>query len=203
MAIKAIIFDVGGVLLKTQDRSFRNSLEEKYDLEPGGSEHLVFSSKAAQSAQRGEITIHALWRTVANALGLDELEIREFKKQFWAGDQLDQTLIELIGKLKNHYKTAIISNYTDELHNDLHNRFQISHLFDYIVVSAIEGVMKPDNRIFEITLKRLGIEPEESVFIDDSRVNIDASLALGIKSIHYTPETNLVTELNNLGIIYD
>jgi len=200
MSIKAVIFDVGGVLLKTEDRSHRNSLEKKYELEPGGSEALVFGSEIAQAAQSGELTIHQLWDHIAVELSLKKNDLELFKETFWAGDRIDQQLIDLISEIKNNYLTAIISNYTDELHHSLHNDFKISHLFNVITVSAIERTAKPDPEIFEITLSRLNINAEEAIFIDDMIKNTESAEKLGIKAIHYKKDMDLEQALKDLGL---
>ncbi len=198
--IKAIIFDVGGVLVRTADRSQRNALEQRLGLKPGESEMIVFNGEMGLKAQQGAITNAALWQWIQQHLHLTDEEFLAFRQDFWGGDQLDIELIALIRKLKTCYQTAIISNATDNLNETLTVNYPIADAFDLIVGSAYEKVMKPDRIIFERTLARLGRQPAEAVFIDDFAHNIEGARAAGLHAIHFTPQIDLPAALTALGI---
>ncbi len=198
--IKALIFDVGGVLVRTVDRTHRNALEERLGLHAGESESIVFNSDMGTKAQQGAITTPELWAWIQQHLHLDAEGLLAFQHDFWAGDRLDTALIALIRQLKTRYQTAIISNATDSLHHALTHLYPMADAFDLIVGSAYEKVMKPDRVIFERTLARLQRKPEEVIFVDDFAHNIAAAHALGLHTIHFTPQTNLVAELAKLGV---
>jgi epoxide hydrolase-like predicted phosphatase len=123
-----------------------------------------------------------------------------FKRDFWGGDVLDEAMVELIRQLKQRYQTAIISNATDSLRETLQTIYPIADAFDLIVVSAEEKVMKPDPEIYRRTLKRLGCEAAESVFIDDFAENVAAARDLGMNVIHFNQSVNLAAELKKLGV---
>jgi len=198
--IKAIIFDVGGVLVRTVDQSGRQKWESQLGLPSGGAEAIVLNSEMGHRAQRGEITTEALWTWVMAHLELGE-GLHQFRQDFWGGDVVDQSLVTLVRKLRRRYQLAIISNAMDSL-TEMLAEYALLDEFDLIVGSAYEGVMKPDPIIFERTLQRLGVTPPQSVFIDDSPVNIAGAQALGINAILFTPRTNLAGELAgfNVGI---
>ena len=107
----------------------------------------------------------------------------------------------MIRQLRTRYQTAIISNATDNLRQTLTINYPMADAFDLIVGSAYEKVMKPDPRIFERTLARLGRQPDESVFIDDFAHNIVGARAVGMQAIHFTPPIDLVAELAKLGVL--
>jgi epoxide hydrolase-like predicted phosphatase len=200
MEIKAIIFDVGGVLIRTADRSSRQHLEQRLGLAEWESEKIVFNSIMGKKAQRGEVTNNDLWDSVAEQLSLSPQALTLFKQEFWGGDMLDKAMVALIRQLKGRYQTAIISNATDSLRHALQNNFQIADAFDLIVVSAEEKVMKPDPKIYLRTLDRLDCKAAESIFIDDFAENIAAARSLGMKAIHFNPSIDLSAELKKLGI---
>jgi FMN phosphatase YigB (HAD superfamily) len=104
--IQAVIFDIGGVLLRTEDRVPRQQWEAKLGLPPGGAEALVFNSADGQKAQCGAISEPELWRWIGSHLGLTAEETAAFRTGFWAGDRLDVTLVALIRQLKVRYQTA-------------------------------------------------------------------------------------------------
>lgn len=199
--IQAIIFDVGGVIVRTYDHSGRRRWEQKLGLPTGGSDEVVFNSEMGQAAQRGEVTDEALWAWVGDYLRLDS-SLPGFRRDFWAGDAVDTDLMALIRSLRPRYQTAIISNATDGLNRGLVD-YGIADAFDLIVGSAYEKVMKPDAAIFERTLQRLGRRPGEAVFIDDAPANIAGAKAAGLHAIRFTIELDLRAELRRLGVTVD
>ncbi|MFL7838847.1 MAG: HAD family hydrolase [Candidatus Promineifilaceae bacterium] len=196
--IKAIIFDVGGVLLRTEDHAYRRRWEEKLGLQPGEAEEIVFNSEIGQKAQRGEISDDALWAWVGERLELGP-QFDSFKNDYWAGDVLDDELIAFIRTLKPTYQTAVISNATDRL-RELLASLDIADAFDVIIGSAEERIMKPDAAIYRHALEALDRRAEEAVFIDDFQRNVDGARAIGMKAILYRPGLNIETELANLGV---
>jgi putative hydrolase of the HAD superfamily len=199
--IKAIIFDVGGVLIRTNDHSPRRQWEKKLGLAEWESEQIVFNSEMGQRAQRGDVTDEALWNWVGERLNLSTTDLATFQADFWAGDALDTALVDFIRRLRPAYQTAIISNATGGLHDSLTNQHKIADAFDLIVGSAREKVMKPAPEIFQRTLQQLGRLPEEAVFIDDFAHNIQAAQELGWHTIHFRPDTNVPAELAKLGVV--
>jgi len=192
--IKAIIFDVGGVLIRTVDHSYRRNWEKKLGLDERESEEIVFNSNMGLRAQRGEITDDELWSWVGQRLNLGD-QLEEFRTSFWAGDELDQDLVSFIRSLRPHFQTAIISNATDELRTTLTGKFKIADAFDLIIGSAEEKIMKPDPAIYIRALQGLGLQAEETVFIDDFAHNIAAAKRLGMAVIHFSPSVDIATEL--------
>lgn len=198
--IKAIIFDVGGVLIRTQNHEPRRRWENDLGLRPWESEEIVFSSEAGMAAQMGKISNEALWDWVGERLQLSGDELTQFRLDFWSGDQLDDELIELIRRLRPAYKTAIISNATDRLRRELVEEHRIADAFDLIVCSAEEGLMKPQPGIYERTIERLQCQPQEAVFIDDAPANVEGARDAGLNAIHYQEGLDVKQALQRLGI---
>lgn len=198
--IKAVIFDVGGVLIRTHDHAPRRRWEAELGLNEWESEELVFSGDIGTAAQLGALTEEELWRKIGRRLGLNQRRLAEFRDAFWSGDVLDDDLIDLIRQLNVHYQTAIISNATDALRRLLQEKHNVADAFDLIVCSAEEGIMKPDPDIYRLTLKRLGREPQEAVFVDDSPENVSAARQLGMHAIHYQEGLDVENALAQMGV---
>jgi putative hydrolase of the HAD superfamily len=198
--IKAIIFDVGGVLIRTQDHRPRRALEKKLGLRPWESEEIVFAGSAGTSAQLGKISHEELWQSIGSRLQLSEGQLREFRNDFWSGDVLDTALVSLIRNLQDRYQTAIISNATDDLRRQLREDHQIADAFDLIVCSAEERIMKPNPDIYHRTLSRLQRKPVETIFIDDASENVAAARKIGMHAIHFQEDLALPERLSQLGI---
>lgn len=198
--IQAVIFDVGGVLVRTQNRNGRHLWEQKLGLYEGQADEVVFNSPMGQKAQHGQITEAELWQWVGQHLELSAKELPAFQAAFWAGDVLDEALIQLIRGLRPRYQTAIISNATSALRQTLTTKYPIADAFDLIVCSGEEGIMKPNAAIYERTLARLGRTPAEAVFVDDFAHNIAGAQAVGMAGILFQPTLDLAAALRQWGV---
>ena len=196
--IRAAIFDIGGLLVRTHDQSGRLAWERRLGLPPGGAEATVLNSPMGHRAQRGEISDAELWNWAGEVLGLGD-DLPQFKIDFWRGDAADADLVNLIRRLRPRYRTAVISNATDALLATLEG-YGLLELFDLVVGSAYEGIMKPTPAIYRIALDRLGVAAEESVFVDDAPANVAAAAALGMAAIRFTPDLDLESTLARLGL---
>ena len=201
--IKAIIFDVGGVLLRTQDQTPRRRWERRLGLQDWEAEQIVFSSEMGTAAQQGALAEDELWAWIGRHLQLEEEQLAQFRQDFWAGDVLDEALVNLIRRLRPNYQTAIISNATNDLRRLLETEHVIVDAFDLVVCSAEEKVMKPESEIYRRTLVRLGRKPQETVFIDDNKENVSAARNLGMWAIHYREGLDIEDELAQLGVTVD
>ncbi len=198
--IRAVIFDVGGVLVRTVDRTPRQALEARLGLQPGEAEYLVYNGEMGQKAQRGEITAAELWRWIQMRFRFDDVEVETFRQEFWGGDRLNTPLLGLVRALRPRYQTAIISNAMDDLLHTLTVAYPMADAFDLIVGSAYERVMKPAPEIFLRTLARLNCQPAEAIFIDDFIHNVDGARAVGMAAIHYTPDLDVAAALAAHGV---
>lgn len=94
-------------------------------------------------------------------------------------------------------RTAILSNGGPEVTAGLRARRRLEDWFDVVIVSCEVGVCKPDPRIYELCLSRLGVEPAEALFVDDREENVEAAAKLGMQTVHYTGD-HLLPEIRNL-----
>lgn len=196
MAIKAVIFDLGGVLVRTEFPEVRQRLEERLGFTPGTLGQTVWGGEDWELAQTGRISYEEYWRRVGAALGFStEQQIRDFRREYFSGDRVDEELVRLIRELRPCYKIGLLSNAPDRLGIWLDEEWGIKDLFDSIIYSAKVGVAKPDPSIFHLSLEQLGLTPTEALFIDDFSTNIDAALALGMQAIRFTNTKTLKEEL--------
>jgi epoxide hydrolase-like predicted phosphatase len=183
--VQAVIFDYGGVLMRTANPAPRRELEQRFGLPPGGAARLVFGSPRWDEAQLGRIDSAQFWADVGRRLALDAGELAEFRRAFWAGDRLDEELVALIRHLRDAgYRTALLSNNPAGLRQRV-QQLGIADAFDVVVISGCEGVMKPDPTIFERTLARVGVPAEQAVFVDDSQVHVAAARQVGLHATRF------------------
>lgn len=186
---RAVIFDWGGVLMRTMDIRPRMAWELRLHLPPGGLTDAVFGTKAWDQAQLGKASADDVWAEVADRLGISENDLPALRRDFWAGDRLDEELVGLIRELRRaDVRIGLLSNHLPELR---HRLSDLEPLLDAVVISGEEGVMKPDPAIYRIALERLGVAPEEAVFIDDWKPNVEAAQQLGMVGMHFRGTVHL------------
>ncbi|HKJ27111.1 MAG TPA: HAD family phosphatase [Anaerolineales bacterium] len=198
MTIKAIIWDVGGVLERTLDFGPRAALAARFGWDMNDLMDLFFGKRDDYRIQLGKVSRKAHLENIAQALGVPDTEIPKIWGGFFAGDKLDYALVDEIRTLKAHYTTAILSNYGKILRKQVEQEWQIGDAFDHLIISAEVGVMKPDPAIFQIALEKIGCQPQEAVFLDDVLENIKAAQAVGLHAIWFKSPEQALAELHNL-----
>ena len=193
--IKTVIFDFGGVLVRTEDPEPRRLLAEEHGMAYNELANLVYGSDTSILATRGEITADEHKKAVMDSLGLPHDSFQEFGDEFWRGDLLDTHLIQFIDGLKEHYTTALLSNAWDDLRPLLSSLWDIEKVFDHIFISAEMGMAKPDPIIYQEVRKRLNQDPSELIFVDDFIENVLAARESGWHAIHFQSPECALTEL--------
>jgi len=94
-----------------------------------------------------------------------------------------------------------LTNWSNETFPLAFERYTFLHVFEGIVVSGAERMIKPDPAIFHVLLNRYGVDPERAVFIDDAPRNVDAAAKLGMHALHFRDAAALRTELAALGLL--
>jgi glucose-1-phosphatase len=196
MPIKAIYFDIGGVLVRTVDRAPRNLLAVRLGMKSEALEELVFLGESGHKAQRGEITAEQQWAYVCRQINWPLTKWRDLEAEFFTGDRLDIELVDYIRSLHVRYKTGVISNALSDVRAAMDNKWHMADAFDAITISAEVGVMKPDARIFHIALQSLGMQPAEAVFVDDFAHNVEGARAIGMQAIQFRNLEQIRQELD-------
>mgnify|MGYP001047147050 CR=1 FL=1 len=194
---RAIIWDMGGVLLHEVDQQPRWALAEKYNLDLEQLYRLVFSSESTRKATNGEISSDEHWHTIGATLGIPQEEMDDFQRVFWSGDSIDNQLISFIMKLKPDYKIGLLSNAWSDARQTFTEKFDIMRLFDQSIISAEIGLSKPDPAIYHAMLEMLGVSPSEAIFVDDLQENIDAANRLGITGVRFITADQAISEVKN------
>ena len=194
MNIKAIIWDLEGVLILTDDNNMPLTVAKKLNA-PYEKVREIFFSDANDRVDLGEIT-----QDQFNEYLLDTLQISREKKylleaflneEFYIDKDL---LIEITG-LRREYKMGLLSNFSDDLRPKIDNEWALGSVFDEIIISSEVGLVKPDPAIFNLMLDRLGVKADESVFIDDRIKNIDGAKEMGFHTIFFTDKDQALEEL--------
>lgn len=197
MTIRAVFFDFGGVLMRTEFQAPRQHLAERFKLEYDDIDKIVFASESARRATMGEITEESHWVETLKRLKHPASEVNSFKDAFFGGDVLDRNLFEYLRSLRGKVHTGLISNAWSGLREFIVNE-KIIDVFDTVIISAEVGTMKPDTKIFEIALEQAKVRANEAVFVDDVKVNIEACEKVGMKGILFKDPQETIDQLNRL-----
>jgi epoxide hydrolase-like predicted phosphatase len=196
MNYRAVIFDFGGVLVRMVDEHPRLELARQLGIELQQLDSLIFFSESARKASLGEISVETHWEAVRKSLAISPEAMSGFLDLYWSADDVNWELLEVIRKLRPKYKVGMLSNAWDNLRNTLHSRWNIDGLFDVLVISAEVKMMKPDPRIFHMAVDRLGVQPVETIFIDDIEENVLAARKEGLSIILHQDTQKTISDLH-------
>jgi putative hydrolase of the HAD superfamily len=198
MAIRAVVFDIGGVLEITPDLGVDRRWEARLGLPAGEiGERLA---DVWTGGELGTITLDDVHRTLSDRLGLDEQQLTAFMADVWREyvGTANTELIEYARGLRPRYRTGILSNSFVGAREREQAIYGFEDLVDEIVYSHECGMAKPDPRIYALACERLGARPGETVFLDNVQQNVDGARDVGIHAVHYRDNTQAIAEIEKL-----
>lgn len=189
-----VIFDLGNVVLDWDVSRILNSLnlaaEEKnllreelflhqhwLDLDHGRESETAVVAKVSQTTPLARETVEMALSAARNSLA-----------------PIEETLLLMREIADSGIEMHCLSNMSRETYAHIKHR-EMFDMFDGIVISGIEGCMKPDDDIFHLTIKRFDLEPSNTLFIDDSLPNIDTARRLGLDGFHFKRSQNCYSEI--------
>jgi len=197
MTLRAVIFDIGGVLWRSGDRAPHRKWETRLGLPEGGLSAAIWMGPLAEQAMVGQATSKEVWAELGKRFSLTADELEALQADYWSAVVFDDELIRFILSLKPEFKTAIISDAFLDAREAVQERLN-RDTFDVMVFSSEEGVRKPDPEIFRRALSRLGVAAEEAIFVDDVPSNVRGARAMGIHAIHFTDSVAVREEIRRL-----
>jgi epoxide hydrolase-like predicted phosphatase len=198
--LKTIYFDLGGVIVRTEDKTPRTQLAAEFGLTYDEIDKIVFGGGSGGTAARasiGAVTEEAHWVGVTRRLGRSFSERPRLQEQFFAGDKIDWNIIAFLREARKTYKVGLISNAWDGLRPWMRQQ-KFDDAFDHLTISAEVRLAKPDPRIYQHALHALEAKPAEAIFVDDVSENIHAARALGMQAIHFQSVEQALAEVKQL-----
>lgn len=197
--IKTILFDWGGVLIENPDHGLMDYCSKILSVQSD-----VLKPAFAQYEhlfQLGKIQEHNLWVAICEKLKINLPSSTSIWKNAVRSTFTDkpETYL-LLKKLKqNDYKTGFLSN-TEMPAVEYFLEKKYGQYFDALIFSCVEKTAKPDEKIYHIALEKLQSKPEEVVFLDDKRINIEMARKLGINGIIFKNVEQVKEELSVLSV---
>lgn len=199
MAIKAIIFDVGGVLVHNQVEDSYRLLAEKLGIDKD--KMMAFYSRNKVEIQNGQISTAEFIRIIEAEFGVQENFLPKWRLSYMEALPINEPMVDLAQSLVAKYRVGAISNNPKFL-AEVDRQRRIFKNFDTVVWSCDVGHLKPEKVVFEIALKRLGVKAKECVFIEDRTEILDVPKNLGITTILFKDKSDLLRQFDKLDIEY-
>lgn len=199
--IRAVIFDFGNVISRFDVRRVLLSLAPFTTKSLPELEHVMFTSTDLFTQfEAGRVTPEEFSRRMIAAGDL-AISREEFRRAFTEKFTPIPGTADIIRKLKPHYLLGLLSNTNvwDFTHQIA--RQEVFPLFDSVTLSFEVHALKPDEEIYHDALGKLGVGPEQVVYIDDIPGYVEAAQRMGMKGIRYTSDGVLREELNALGVL--
>jgi epoxide hydrolase-like predicted phosphatase len=192
--IRAVVFDIGGVLEKVDNpEAWLGKWRRRLGLTEAEFEAAAATTDRSEPAMTGGVTEAESRQRWVEALRLSEADADEFVRDMWDWycGELDAELMGYAAGLRPAFTTAILSNSGPGAREQEESRYGFSTVFDPIVYSHEVGMQKPDPRIYALTCDLLQLEPQQVVFLDDTQVSVDGATAAGMHAVlhHSTPDS--------------
>lgn len=198
--IKTIIFDIGGVVTKTDFKAIYSGFGIRIGISPD----LVinYHKEKVEDLLLGNITIEQFWNDMRNAGGSSELNY----ESIWIEEgiknrEIDHKLLEILKKLRKNYIVQTLTNLTPS-RLLIDERQDLYSNFDYAILSCREHMKKPNPDFYKLALEKANAKPEEAIFVDDKDMHTIPAEKLGIKTILYTygDTDTLIKKLSKFGV---
>ena len=200
--INTIIFDLGGVLIDWNPdylykKIFSNETDMRYFLD-----NICTKEWNAQqdAGYRLEQATNDLIKKHPKYINEIKAYYTRWKEMFGGFDTNSVSILEKIHSQKK-CRLLALTNWSAETFYIAKDSYPFLNYFEGIVVSGDEKIKKPDFKIYQILLERYNVNASESVFIDDTFINIEAANELGFQTIHFLSALQMETELKNMKVL--
>lgn len=184
---RAVIFDFFDVFQKDAYKAW---------LAANNFSNMQHYADTSRSLDIGNITSNEFLRRLSELSGQDVTW-----ESMGVGGEVDAGVVAIASALKSRYPTALLSNAPSDLLRGILAENDLEKLFDQIVISSEVGYAKPDPEIFHTALDRLGVPPQNAIFIDDNKRHTDAAEAIGIRGIRFQSAVQLREDLEKIGLL--
>ena len=196
--IKAVIFDVNGVILNGKNRIVHKEISKKLKIKDEAWLDAidVYWNELVKNEKIENVFLeHCANVAHTSKKKVRELFVEEYKKKFI----LNKEVYNLIKSLKGKYKIGILSDQVPFSYIAI-QKFKLDELVHRAIWSQKVGLRKPNPQIYKLILKKLNVKPKNSVFIDDRDWNLIPAHRLGMKTILFQDAEQLKKDLTKFGV---
>ena len=191
-SIKVIFSDLFGVLLGP-DYSDVLHYVQKTTKQPINKIYSRVFDDTSMQLLRGEIDFAFFFNQLQYKIkNSQDLDLKKFKSYWIKMKMGEMPLVKHLLDIKKSYKICIITNTTQSHLSSLQFKYDFINKFDKCITSDVARAYKPNPTIFHYACNLLDVNPDESIFIDDSKANTIAACKLGMLGHHYNTYTNFL-----------
>ena len=195
MAIRAVVFDVGGVLKVNADTGFVQKWQARFQM--------PFTDLFARlrimwrDGDIGACTMEEWLAALREITGMDEAETDAYMRDHWINylGTHNAELAAYFGSLRPRFQTAILSNSFLGAREKERDAYGFEDLCDFIIYSHEVGFVKPDPRIYALTCERLALPPSEVIFLDDVERYVAGAQAFGIHAFQFQNNAQAIADI--------
>lgn len=195
--IKNIVFDLGRVLLSWEPYRYMLKTFPKHVADEMNEK--IFESRDFWLMDKGLMNEEQLWQKKMEELPHLKEYILHMKKAVIELLVPIEKNVRLLPKLKEKgFKLYVLSNFSERHFETVYKKYDFFKFFDGMIISSHVKLAKPEKEIFLELIRRYGIAPQESVFIDDKLENVNVARELGFRTVHVTDQIDLEEELRRV-----
>lgn len=196
----ALLLDLGGVVVFWESNPEMDAWLRRLGRTAGWFEGWLWSRPWARPLLLGQLTEAEFWQRVGESLGLTADESAALGASYFHSYRLNGPMMDLVRQARaSGIRTGICSNAFRDLAQFLRDA-RLQELFDAVVSSALVGITKPDPRIYHLSCARLGVAPEQTLFIDDARRNVQGAQRAGMLALQYVDESTVAAAAQLLNL---
>ena len=204
MTIEAVISDFGGVLTSPLIESFMAFQDETgismetlgitmQEIAEADGEHPLYE------LERGNTTevdfLERMADQLEHAIG-HRPEMHRFSETYFKALRPNEPMIDLMRELRESgYRMALLTNNVREWEPTWRSMLPVDEIFETVVDSGFVGCRKPESRIYELTLERIGREAGDCLFVDDVLVNVEGARRAGLHAVHFQDNNQAIPEI--------
>lgn len=194
--LRAVLFDIGGVLATTPTTRWQDRWEARLGLAPGRIDAAL--EHVYRAGTIGAVTVDDVARAVATELSAEHaVAILDDLWDEYLG-QTNTRLLAYFASLRPRYRTGILSNSWVGAREREQARHRFAEHCDVVIYSHEEGMTKPAALFYEVACARLGVAPSDVVFLDDIRGHVEAARGLGMSAVHFVDTGAALRDLRRL-----
>lgn len=146
-------------------------------------EAIAYKATFVQDADLGKYDLDEVLQHLSQRTGATPEALRD---QFWSYVKIDPAMVVLIEEMRPRYRTALLSNAVHPFLRQILAKHDLERLFDVLLISAEEKLVKPDPAFYRLMVEKLGVPAGECFFIDDNPVNVEAARVVGMRAELFT-----------------
>jgi epoxide hydrolase-like predicted phosphatase len=194
-SIQAVLVDFGGVVYHTPRPGWLPFLLRLMRLARHGKVpengiilmmHVsVLESQVVMDLMTGKTPEQKLWEDLRRSVRIPTAWFERIRRGAFAPKRLNKQFLEYISSLRPKIKTALLTNAGSDFRATFVKEYQLEQYFDQVIISAEEELAKPDPKLYQKAVDRLGVAPQQAIFFDDLKENVSGAREKGILAYQY------------------